>query len=164
MQSALKLEDRGADPPTHIRLSTLTARFPTNMPWPPTARKVEKLPVQHRRASPRRALSARLSLHLPHGELAGWTLNVSDGGLRAIVEDAVVDTRMDVTLEVREDSCSWRRRASVVWVRREPGGCVIGLAFAERSTIFGAPPANDTSGGDILSDNEPIYSSRFSFG
>jgi hypothetical protein len=117
----------------------------------------------HRRASPRRPLSARMTLWSMRESHGGWTLNVSDGGLRVLVEDAVVERGSEMTVEVREDACAWQRKAKVVWVQHEPGGCVAGLQFLQATSILGHAPANDGPD-DILKDNGPIYSSKFAVG
>jgi hypothetical protein len=59
----------------------------------------------------------------------GWTLNLSRGGLRAVIEtDVAVGAHIDVQIG---ESAS-RRPAKVVWARRERGGSVVGLAFLDR--------------------------------
>ncbi len=117
----------------------------------------------HRRVSPRRPLSARMTIWSLHESHGGWTLNVSDGGLRVLVEDAVVTRGLEMTVEVREDACAWQRKAKVVWVQEEQGGCVLGLKFLQATSILGHAPANDGPD-DILKDSGPIYSSRFAVG
>jgi hypothetical protein len=60
-------------------------------------------------------------------ELEGWTLNVSRGGLRIIVEGSVELGRI----------YSWAvgdgpaREGRVVWVQDEPDGQICGVEFAD---------------------------------
>ena len=165
------LEDSDIPTTTLVELPPRTRRLPSarrtelaETVRPPVMSMRAAPGEEHRRASPRRMLSARMSLRTEAMAHYGWTLNVSDGGLRVLVEDSVIEHGSETTVEVREDACSWQRKARVVWVQREPGGCIAGLQFLQATSIFGSGPANDTQGVDILSDSEPIYSSKFSFG
>ncbi len=66
----------------------------------------------------------------------GWTLNISHGGLRAILDDSMaIGEVYDVFLV----ECQHRRRARVVWVQEEKDGAVVGISFVDRplSTIPG---------------------------
>lgn len=70
-----------------------------------------------------------LALHGPKGatEIEAWTLNVSRGGLRVVVEDAVhVGGKYMVT--VGEAAA---RPAQVVWLREEADGQIAGLKFED---------------------------------
>lgn len=70
-----------------------------------------------------------LALHGPKGrtEIEAWTLNVSRGGLRVVVEDAVhVDGTYLVTVGDSE-----ARPAKVVWLREEADGQIAGLKFED---------------------------------
>lgn len=58
-------------------------------------------------------------------EISAWTLNLSRGGLRLIVEDAVeVGASYLVTVGDAEE-----RPATVVWMREEADGQIAGLKF-----------------------------------
>jgi hypothetical protein len=58
-------------------------------------------------------------------ELCGWALNISRGGLRAILDEAVeVGACFEITL-----GDEGTRDGRVVWTREEPGGAIVGVAF-----------------------------------
>ena len=60
-------------------------------------------------------------------ETTGWTLNVSRGGLRAIVEEPLTDER---EYEVAVGDASGRR-ARIAWSRAEADGQIVGLRFLD---------------------------------
>lgn len=60
-------------------------------------------------------------------EIEGWTLNVSHGGLRIVVEDPL-DVAKGYSVVVGESS---PRPARVVWVREEIDGRIAGLEFLD---------------------------------
>jgi hypothetical protein len=68
-------------------------------------------------------------------ETHGWTLNVSRGGIRAIVEDSLVQG-MEYQLLVGgggegDEETAVARRASVVWLQDEADGQIVGLKFLD---------------------------------
>jgi hypothetical protein len=75
----------------------------------------------------------------------GWALNVSRGGVRAILEDQVdLGEEFEVTIG---DSAPLVRQARVVWVQEEKDGVVVGLEFLSLSVTDRAasplPPPNE---------------------
>lgn len=93
-----------------------------------------------RRGGARREVTERVALKGPNDRvLDGWALNVSRGGLRAILEEKVIlGQKFDVTLGT-EDVLT--RPARVVWVQEEPDGVIVGLEFTSLSgTHKSAPP------------------------
>ena len=88
--------------------------------------------VSHRRSSdgPRRQASDRVTLSRPGRLLEGWALNVSPGGLRMVLEDAV---RVGEVFDVRLGELGEPQAGRVVWVRDEADGQIVGLQ------LFGAP-------------------------
>lgn len=77
-------------------------------------------------------------------QLDGWALNVSGGGLRAIVDDEVqVDETFEVTLGEGP-----ARPARVVWVREERGGSILGVAFTDVDEGAAPPDEPHASPGD----------------
>ncbi len=71
-------------------------------------------------------------------EADGWTLNVSRGGVRVILEEpAVVGDEYDVYLG--EGAA---RPVRVVWVRDEPDGQIAGLQFLDVEEGASIPPAS----------------------
>jgi len=84
----------------------------------------------------RREASDRVRLYAADGEVEGWTLNVSRGGVRIIVEDRVeVGREYEITLGSEDDI---RRPCRVVWVQEEADGQIAGVQFLDTNT--GPPP------------------------
>jgi hypothetical protein len=77
----------------------------------------------------RREATERVTLRGPDFETHGWTLNVSRGGMRAIVEEPV-SSGAEYCLLVgdTEDSA---RQVSIVWVQNESDGQIVGLRFLD---------------------------------
>jgi PilZ domain len=69
-------------------------------------------------------------------ETHGWTLNVSRGGIRAIVEDPL-SQGVEYQLIVGDEELVRARRASVVWLQDESDGQIVGLQYldGEESSI-----------------------------
>jgi len=63
-------------------------------------------------------------------ETHGWTLNVSRGGVRAIVEDPLI-LGIEYQLIVGDEETSAARRASVVWLQDEADGQIVGLKYLD---------------------------------
>ena len=61
-------------------------------------------------------------------ETSGWTLNVSRGGLRAVVEQAL-DPSLEYEVAVGEAPA---RRACIAWAKGEADGQIVGLRFPRR--------------------------------
>jgi len=94
-----------------------------------------------RRGGARREVSERVTLKGEGGKVFdGWALNVSRGGLRAILEDRVV---LGQKLEIRlggEDAQA--RTGRIVWIQEEPDGVIVGIEFTGHSgTHKSVPPA-----------------------
>lgn len=106
----------------------MTKRTPT------PAQGVTAPPAPHamRRGGARREVTERVKLETDEGAtLEGWALNVSRGGLRAILEDKVnLGQKFGVTLGTE---VALRRAARVVWVQEEPDGVIVGLEFTSGS-------------------------------
>ena len=71
-------------------------------------------------------------------------LNVSRGGLRAIVEDKVI-LGQKFEIEVGTDEPN-RRSGRIVWVQEEPDGAIVGIEFsgaaAAHHSVPPAPPGS----------------------
>lgn len=99
------------------------------------------MPQRRNLGGPRREASERICLRpaVPGDEIMAWALNVSRGGLRLIVEEAVeVGAGYSVTIGEAEP-----RQATVVWTREEADGQIAGMKF------------DDVEGGDIPSSTPP---------
>ncbi|MGC4063237.1 MAG: PilZ domain-containing protein [Polyangiaceae bacterium] len=83
-----------------------------------------------RRASggPRHAASEQVTLRSGERVIQGWTLNVSRGGARLIVEDPVA---IGDNWELRTEGSDQARPIRVVWVRDEAGGQIIGVQYLD---------------------------------
>ena len=77
----------------------------------------------------RREATDRVTLRGPDFETHGWTLNVSRGGMRAIVEEPLKSgVEYDLIVGGVEEST---RRVAVVWVQDEADGQIVGVRFLD---------------------------------
>lgn len=81
----------------------------------------------NRRKSLRRGLSERVQIEAAGQLIPGWTLNVSVGGLRAVVENSL-DPGIDVMVSFGRGT---PRHGRIVWVQDEPDGSIIGVCFMD---------------------------------
>ncbi len=97
-----------------------------------------------RRGGPRHGVTERIQLVGPNLKLRdGWALNISRGGVRAILEEAVeLGEEYEVTIG-EEGGSPLTRKGRVVWVQEEPDGCIAGFEFLYQS---GAQPSADALG------------------
>ena len=94
-----------------------------------------------RRGGARREVSTRVFLRDAEGKVAheGWALNVSRGGVRAILEDRV-EPGAEFEVEIGTDDGP-PRRGRIVWVQEEPDGVIVGVEFTGLSGMHkSAPP------------------------
>lgn len=121
---------------------------PSNAPPPPpsvasVSPGPQKLPSgvhAMRRGGERREVSERVSLRAEDGRtLDGWALNISRGGLRAILEDKVVlAQKFDIRMGENE---SVHRAGRVVWIQEEKDGVIVGIEFTGMSgELRSVPP------------------------
>ena len=78
----------------------------------------------------RREASERVLVRAAGFETHGWTLNVSRGGIRAIVEDSLAQG-IEYQLTVGDEETATARRASVVWLQDEADGQIVGLKYLD---------------------------------
>jgi PilZ domain len=77
----------------------------------------------------RREAAERVTLRGPDSETHGWTLNVSRGGMRAIVEEPVKSgVEYELLVGDAEDTA---RKVAVVWVQDEADGQIVGVRFLD---------------------------------
>jgi hypothetical protein len=88
----------------------------------------------------RREATERVTLRGPDFETHGWTLNVSRGGMRAIVEEPL-KSGMEYELLVGDAETNGRKVA-VVWVQDEADGQIVGLRFLD---VAGSIPPENVS-------------------
>jgi hypothetical protein len=98
----------------------------------------------------RRAEGGRVELtdsvvfHLGERQVQGWALNLSRGGLRAVVEEPLA---VGTDLEVALGEAPGRKLARVVWVKPQPDGAVVGVAFiGSPFDSIPPPPSSDPEG------------------
>jgi len=84
----------------------------------------------------RREASDRVRLSRAGSEVEGWTLNVSRGGVRIIVEDRV-ELGADYEISLGDEE-HLRRPCRVVWVQEEADGQICGVQYLDTNT--GPPP------------------------
>jgi hypothetical protein len=84
-------------------------------------------------------VTERVSFFRKDAEIAGWALNMSRGGLRAIVEDAV-ELGGEYEVAIGDDV---RRPGRVVWIQEEPDGAVVGVSFLDDAGGSAPPPPPD---------------------
>jgi hypothetical protein len=92
-----------------------------------------------RRGGARREVSERVTLRAETGKtFDGWALNISRGGLRAILEDRVV---LAQKFDIRLGSEDQARTGRIVWIQEEPDGVIVGIEFTGASgTHESVPP------------------------
>jgi PilZ domain len=86
----------------------------------------------------RREATERVTLRGPGFETHGWTLNVSRGGIRAIVEEPL-EAGGEYTLVVGDAEES-ARKVAVVWVQDESDGQIVGVRYLD---VEGSVPPAD---------------------
>jgi hypothetical protein len=94
-----------------------------------------------RRGGARREVTERVTLKTEDGRsLEGWALNISRGGLRAILEDKIIlGQKFEITMGTDEVI---HRTGRIVWVQEEPDGVIVGVEFTGTSgTHKSVPPA-----------------------
>jgi hypothetical protein len=75
----------------------------------------------------------------------GLALNISEGGLRAILEEQV---ELGQTFDISVGESEERRSGQVVWIQDEPDGAIVGVQFldvpvtANNPASEEAPPAS----------------------
>lgn len=96
-----------------------------------------------RRGESRVEASERIVVRRGEALLDAWTLNVSAGGMRLVLEDKV---SLGDIIEVRQNTEVWRA-AQVVWIQEEPDGAVIGVEYMDSARRSSMPPRNSEGGG-----------------
>lgn len=73
-------------------------------------------------------------------ESAGWTLNISRGGARLIVDERV-EPGERYGLEIGQNAS---REVRIVWVQDEADGQIIGVQFVDLEANMADPPSEQT--------------------
>ena len=87
----------------------------------------------------RREASERVVIRSKGFETQGWTLNVSRGGLRVVVEEAL-QKGAEYEVVVGDSDNDAARAASVVWIKDATDGQIVGLQYLDSE---GPPPAEE---------------------
>ncbi|MBW2457279.1 MAG: PilZ domain-containing protein [Deltaproteobacteria bacterium] len=90
-----------------------------------------------REAGARRELNETVVFHGDGKSIDGWSLNISGGGLRAILDENV---EVGAEFEMTFGDSSERRPVRVVWARQEKGGAIVGVAFLDIAEGSIPPP------------------------
>jgi hypothetical protein len=99
-------------------------------------------PRARREGGPRQNMSEPVRFGDGDERVDGWTLNISRGGLRAVVESPLAPGS-EVNVTVGDNGLP--RKARVVWMHEERGGAVVGLSFLDAPSS--APPPEDSTPG-----------------
>jgi hypothetical protein len=75
----------------------------------------------------RREASDRAILRAGGGEVSGWTLNLSRGGVRLVIEEPVLPGT-EYEVHIADEA---PRRGRVVWVQTEADGQIVGVQFLD---------------------------------
>lgn len=101
-----------------------------------------------RRSGSRRAATERVRIRREQFQTTGWTLNISRGGARLVVEEAV-ELGGEYEVEIGEQPES--RGVRIVWVQDEADGQIVGIQFLDGEGSIPPPPprpvASDKSKG-----------------
>jgi hypothetical protein len=88
----------------------------------------------------RREASERITVTSGERSVQGWTLNVSRGGVRVVLEEPV-EPGQEYTLAIGDDSDQQTRRGRVVWVQNESDGQIAGIEFVDAETSSSSGPS-----------------------
>ncbi|MCC6557677.1 MAG: PilZ domain-containing protein [Polyangiaceae bacterium] len=72
-------------------------------------------------------MNERVHFSLGGRELEGWALNLSAGGVRAVMEEPI-EPGVELDVAVGESA---RRRGRVVWMQEEVDGSIVGVSFLD---------------------------------
>ena len=85
----------------------------------------------------RRASTERVRLRREDFQTSGWTLNISRGGARLVVEESV-ELGAEYEVEIGEQPES--RGVRIVWVQDEADGQIVGIQFLDSGEGSVPPP------------------------
>jgi PilZ domain len=92
-----------------------------------------------RRSYPRLEASARVTLRAGAVALEGWALNLSSGGVRAMIEGKA---ELGDVYSVQIGEAVAPQDCRVVWLQEEPDGMILGLAYEGSSNPPPPPPGH----------------------
>jgi hypothetical protein len=103
--------------------------------------------AQARRGGARQTASDRVTFRSETGGVReGWALNVSRGGIRAILDDDTGKVELGeeyaITVGAGDPGSAQARKGRIVWLQEEPDGFVVGVEYVNPSgTHPAAPPS-----------------------
>lgn len=107
---------------------------------PPMGIPVPGLPPTRRAGGARHEVSDRVTFMQGANEISGWALNLSRGGLRAIVEEPV-ELGAEYQIVIGDEK---QRPGRIVWIQEEPDGAIVGVSFLDATDGLTPPPAPDS--------------------
>ena len=114
-------------PPCYLLLLVLTV---TREKPPPSNPEHEVRAPRRHAGGARRESSERVLVRSTGFETNGWALNVSRGGVRAVVEDPLIQG-MEYQVVVGDEESVAPRPATVVWLQDESDGQIVGLKYVD---------------------------------
>jgi hypothetical protein len=69
-------------------------------------------------------------------EIEGWALNMSRGGIRAVVDEPI-ELGAEVGLSIGDAP---ERPSRIVWIQEEPDGAIVGVEFLDLDGPASVPP------------------------
>ncbi|MBW2529215.1 MAG: PilZ domain-containing protein [Deltaproteobacteria bacterium] len=88
----------------------------------------------------RQTVSEPVVFHHGDDRVDGWALNMSRGGLRAIVESPL-EVGREFEIELGESGP--KRVGKIVWIQQEKDGAIVGVAFQDVERPSAPPPPDD---------------------
>ncbi|MFO0552285.1 MAG: PilZ domain-containing protein [Polyangiaceae bacterium] len=85
------------------------------------------VPPARRVGGTRHETSERLKFIVADKLIDGWALNISRGGLRAIVDENI-ELGTEVEVSIGEATA---RPGRIVWIQDEPDGAIVGVEFTD---------------------------------
>jgi hypothetical protein len=96
-----------------------------------------------RRGGHRQTVSDRVTFRGERSLREGWALNVSRGGVRAILDEdsgkVELGEEYDIWVGAATDGAG--KRGRIVWLQEEPDGFVVGVEYLSPSDASGVTPA-----------------------
>jgi hypothetical protein len=90
----------------------------------------------------RHEATARITLRAGDFVASGWTLNLSRGGVRVVLEDPVeLGAEYVITIGPEGDDRTQTHRARVVWLQDEADGQIAGIQFLDQEGEVPEPEA-----------------------
>ena len=95
-----------------------------------------------RRGGVRQTVGDRVTFRGERGVHEGWALNVSRGGVRAILDrdTGKVELGEEYAISVGNAGAGGERKGRIVWLQEEPDGFVVGIEYLSPPDASGVSP------------------------